>query len=76
MEILNTTVCKLSTLLRVNPLPYCVCVTLPCVCVCVCVSIHCCAGSHRIIDTEFDDTGIAVVSEGGWGAWLLLPSFK
>uniref|UniRef100_A0A8C7T5K9 Regulating synaptic membrane exocytosis 1 n=1 Tax=Oncorhynchus mykiss TaxID=8022 RepID=A0A8C7T5K9_ONCMY len=23
--------------------------------------------SHRIIDTEFDDTGIAVVSEGGWG---------
>uniref|UniRef100_A0A8C8JUZ4 Regulating synaptic membrane exocytosis 1 n=1 Tax=Oncorhynchus tshawytscha TaxID=74940 RepID=A0A8C8JUZ4_ONCTS len=22
--------------------------------------------SHRIIDTEFDDTGIAVVSEGGW----------
>ena len=64
MEILNPTVCKLSTMLCVNPLPYYACVTLPCVC--VCVSIHCCAGSHRIIDTEFDDTGIAVVSEGGW----------
>lgn len=38
---------------------------------CVCVSIHRCAGSHRIIDTEFDDTGIAVVSEGGWGGGMV-----
>jgi len=34
-------------------------------CVCVCVS-----GSHRIIETDYDD-GITVVSSGGWGQCLL-----
>ena len=42
--------------------------TLSCMCVFVNVylCVFVCAGSHRIIDTEFDD-GLMVVSKGGWG---------
>lgn len=41
-----------------------------CVCVC-CVYVFMCAGSHRIIDTEFDD-GLMVVTKGGldWGGMV------
>lgn len=35
---------------------------------CVCV-VYVYSGSHRIIDTEFDD-GLMVVTKGGWGAWF------
>lgn len=51
---------------------------LSCMCVCVSVSVACvfvCAGSHRIIDTEFDD-GLMVVDKGGWGAWFLSISLS
>ena len=41
----------------------------PYVVLCVCV-VYVYSGSHRIIDTEFDD-GLMVVTKGGWGAWLL-----
>lgn len=40
--------------------------TLPRLFVRACVCL--CAGSHRVIDAEFDD-GLMVVNEGGWGAW-------
>lgn len=42
-----------------------------CLCVFAGVCVRVCAGSHRIIDTEFDD-GLMVVTKGGWGAWFLV----
>lgn len=60
---------------RYKNLPYVsysrTCQPYPVLCVCACVFVCVSTGSHRIIDTEFDD-GLLIVTKGGWGACLLV----